>query len=272
MSTRTRAQIVAVGFFVFSLLYRFLPGVINGNQDSILSVVFFIIMALLLVGGTSWVLFFKFDRKFLILGASFPFMVYLPYWVFAETLINTLIDFGGAIIATIIIEALASLFIYILILTINILNGNRVKDLPLGQAAKAAQFVIVLIGSYFFFTYIYGSSMNYLLRVIIVLVYISYLTLSSINTLNVADSKLKYSSAIITTVVTIAFITLSIWPVESIYLSLAMTILYYIAMNVALEVREQVTNYIWFEYGLLFSLIVVTFLTNAIWGVNGPIL
>jgi hypothetical protein len=64
---------------------------------------------------------------------------------------------------------------------------------------------------------------------------------------------------------------LSVWPLDSFYLALFMVLVYYMSLGVALEVREIIGRWIWYEYTAIFIVILLLMLTTASWGVNGTI-
>jgi hypothetical protein len=50
-----------------------------------------------------------------------------------------------------------------------------------------------------------------------------------------------------------------------------MSVLLYITLGVALEVREILKRFVWLEYGALFILIFLLLVVVSVWGINGPL-
>jgi hypothetical protein len=275
MTTRSRAITITLATTLSLISFRLLlDSILSELQiDAIVrSAIYVGLIFILLSLGTLWVLFYKIDFKFLITGSLFPFLCFLPFWGVSESIINSFSEIVGISAATIVINLIFALVIYILILTVNILNGARLKSVPLGQAAKAAHFIFVLVASYFFFTYIFSSSLPILLSVCITLLYIGYMSLSSVANLELDVKEERIITLLITFMIGLVFLFISIWPIVSIYSALIMTIVYYLLLNVALELRESITKYIWLEYLLLLLLVIVILFANAVWGVNGTII
>jgi hypothetical protein len=275
MNTRGRAITATAGAALALIIFRLVVDDILlglGVDALIRSGIYIGIVFLIITLGTLWVLFYKIDFKFLVTGVFFPFICFLPFWGVSESLINSLTNVVGETSATLSVNTILALILYILILTVNILNGARLRSVPLGQAAKAAHFIFVLISSYFFFTYIFSSSLPIILSVIATLSFICYLTLSSISNLQLETKEERVILGLITSLIGLVFIFIAIWPITSIYSALTMTVIFYLLLNVALELRESITKYIWLEYILLFILVAMILLTNAIWGVNGTII
>jgi len=220
-----------------------------------------------------WVLFFKVNLKTAITVAAFPSMTIIPYFILSisvfDTVSNPLIKIAlsiGIAIGTVIIS-------YMLMLTSNILNGSLFKRLPLEQAAKASQFIFGLISTYLILIYLFSSNLGLLGKLLLFLVFVIYFTYSSLSVVQGLDDKqivMRVASIAATMVLTI--LVLSLWPIDSIYAILTIAVVYYILLNIALEIRVNIGRSIWWEYSVLICLVVILLLTNAVWGIRGTII
>lgn len=222
--------------------------------------------------GSSWMLFFKIDRQFLVGGVMYPFMILLPFWQIAKTILTTLQDSFTAGIAYILAAIIVGMFVYVLLLTINLLNGSRLRNVPLGQAAKAVQFVMILVASYLTYTFVVNSGFPVWFGGAVVFVYVAYTTFAAVSLLELKLTQKWAVTMLLALVMSIVFLIISVWPLNSIYTSLVLTVVHYLLLNFAVEMREKMTVYIWIEYGLLVSLAVFVMLANAEWGTQGTII
>lgn len=223
---------------------------------------------------TMWVLFFKVSGKRLLTISAYPGIALIPLVILSSSLILTINSPVNKTIFAAGVSVLLVFVSYLLILTANILNGAKVHgSLPLEQAAKASQFIVGLISTYLVLIYAFSSSLNLLLKIGMVLVFVFYFTysaLSSIKELNEYNIILRTFSVVLTMLV--AMLAISVWPIESIYTILVVAIIYYIIFNVALEIRNKVGRALWIEYGILIGLITLLLITNSVWGINGTII
>ena len=65
---------------------------------------------------------------------------------------------------------------------------------------------------------------------------------------------------------------LILWPVESTYVALILSLLFYMALGMALEIREVLSNRVWLEYFFLYLVIVLVLLLTSEWGINGQLI
>jgi hypothetical protein len=272
MNTRGRAITITIVTAIVLIALRFLAideRIVDSPFRLVISAALLFAITTL---GTAWVLFYKLNRKFIFTGVLFPFFAFLPFWGFSESLLGSIRDLLGQNLAVIVVSAVLALILYALILTVNILNGARQKDVPLAQAAKAAQFIFVLVASYFYFTFVFSSGVNIIIGAGITFIYIGYLTWTAVAMLQVDDTEERLIMGLIVSLILLTYVLIGIWPISTVYSTVIMTIVYYMLLNLALEMRTNITRYIWFEYVLLFSLIIVIMFSNAIWGVNGTLL
>lgn len=279
MSTRFRAIVIstvtAIIFFLAVL------GVLNfssvaaqfGGVDHLATnVVSALIISVTLLLGTMWVLFLKGKNYSLIILGLFPSVAIFPYMLLADSIVSSVFNDLGKVSVAIIATGVYWLVCYLLILTANVLNGSILFNIPLGQAGKASQFIFSLISSYFLIAFLFGAAFPIPVRVIVVAIFVFYFSFASIFALQVSWRQVLGSSTAITLVMLVVTILLSIWPISSVYATLAAVVLLYIMLNVALEMREKIGNAIWIEYSVLVLLVVIILFTNAQWGINGSII
>lgn len=276
MSTRVRAltlaSITAALFLV--LVSDLVPlGQWTGISDPIsLNVVKAFLVSGMLALGTTWVLFFRSKQKSLFVMSLFPGVAVFPYLLLADSVIGSIFSDIGQVSAGILVSGIYWLTSYLLILTVNVLNGGLLFDIPLGQAGKAAQFIFSLISAYFLIAFLFGSALPLQVRVGATVVFVFYYCFSCIYVLQVPFKEVWMSSLAITMVMGIAVTLLSVWPVGSVYATLAVVVILYIMLSLAIEIREKVGRAIWFEYAFLLILVVIILFTNAEWGINGRLI
>ena len=274
MNTRARAVTVSIYTSVALVVSRILLNNFTDNFTGnllLLNLLIALGIGVILSLGTVWMLFYKVDRKHFFTIGIYPFMVILPWWGVMETLISSLRNVFTINFAYLLSGLIIGAFVYLLLLTVNLLNGARLRDVPLGQAAKAVHFIFVMISAYLFFTFLYGSSLGILIDLPLVGGYIGYLVFSSASNLTLITKQQLQLTGLISFVTILAYCVLAIWPLSPIYSTVVMTIVLYILLNLALEMREKMTGYVWTEYLLLGALVIVLMFSNAQWGVNGTI-
>jgi hypothetical protein len=230
------------------------------------------VISVILIMGTWWTLYFKRKGASLIVIGTFPGLAIYPFLLVIESLTSSIFSGFGQLTVAVISAGMFGVVSYLLILTVNILNGAVLFGIPLGQAGKAAQFIFSLISSYFLIALMFGASFPIELRVIIIGMFSFYFAYSTTWTLQVPAKQSWLTAISIASVLMLTTVLLSIWPISSIYATLAMVVILYILLNIALEMRERIANVIWVEYILLIGLIIVILFTNSNWGISGPIL
>ncbi|MBL8014827.1 MAG: hypothetical protein JNK26_01405 [Candidatus Doudnabacteria bacterium] len=276
MTTRFRAlslASVATAVFFLSLL-----GVIPvadwvGAQTALtINLWVAVVSSVVLVVGTPWVLFFKSKNWSLAVLSFFPGVALFPYVLLADSVIKSVFSDLGQISAAAVAAAIYWLVAYLLILTVNVLNGSLLFGIPLGQAGKAAQFVFSLISSYFLIAFLFGGELGLEVRLLMSALFIFYYSFACVFVLQVTFKEVWMSSLAITLVMMIAIVALSLWPLSSVYATLAAVVMFYIMLNVAVEVREKIGQAIWVEYAVLLALIIIILFTNGVWGINGRLI
>lgn len=244
----------------------------GGENTSFILPVSFLISTLL-VGLTLWVLFFKINKYTLFITGSFPAFVMLPYSIFLLTLLASLSSFTTRLVVSAAYAVGFLVLSYLLILTSNILNGSLYNNLPLEQAGKASQFIFSLISTYLILIYAFGSYQNIIIRLVLSLPFIYYFTYSSLwMSERVSSQQVFLRTFSITSVMFLALIVLSVWPIEGVYAILSASVIFYILLNVALESRAKLNRAVWIEYSVLILLVVGLLLSNGTWGINGTLL
>src|SRR5690606_6713238 len=104
-------------------------------------------------------------------------------------------------------------FNYIIILTMNILNYSNINQIPLGQAGRAASYVLSLIIQYLGFFLLFSNSFNPILKGVLIFLLSFYFSYSSLWTINIIlKNRITVSIAIGLTILLFG-IVLSIWPI-----------------------------------------------------------
>jgi hypothetical protein len=149
------------------------------------------------------------------------------------------------------------------------LNTSYIQNIPLAQAAKAAVFILSLLDGFLVFFMLFTNDINVIYRigsVFLIVILLSYISLWSVE-LN-KSNRLIVALAV-AVVLTLLSGIISMWPISAPYLALVLTLVFYIFMNISLEMREIISTFIWIEYSVLFSLIVLLIIVLSEWGING---
>lgn len=177
------------------------------------------------------------------------------------------------IATTVFLSALALGFLtYILTASINILNLSAIKNIPLGQAGRAAHYVLTMIFSYLTFVLLVSYELNIFVKVLIVVLFVFAYTFVALWTIGLQYSQRLVSALGIAVLMGFVFFILSIWPLQAFYFALFMTFVFYMCLGLALEIRDIVSRWIWYEYVAIFIVMIILLLATAPWGINGTIL
>ena len=281
MSTRIRAVfstlIICFVYIVFSLPNIFVNLGINFFGGDSGRLLFFEVgvISLLTFGLTYWTLFFKRVKGSLINIVLFPAITIIPYLLFSDTVLESLVSGLGGVSGLIVLLIGFGIFLYLLLLTANILNGSVIYKIPLGQAGKASQFIFSLIGTYFLINYSiisegFGTS-KILFLICMTLPFIAYWSFANVWILQLSFKQTIISAIVITLVMLLSLTSLYIWPVPSIYYTVINTIIFYVLLNIALETRQKIGNAFWVEYYVLLALCIGALILLSSWGINGTI-
>ncbi|MEI7578865.1 MAG: hypothetical protein WCJ58_02370 [bacterium] len=272
LSTRTRIIILSSVVTVFFLFIQEIDFRIITNINFPFDPWKPLILGLIIYVGTFWVLFFKVKGERLLTILLFPAINIFALTLFSELIVDNVLNgveqFGAIFISIIIFWG----YTYISLLIANILNTAHLADIPLEQAAKAAQFVLTLITAYIMFFILFSNDIFIILKIGIV-VLLAFL--SSYNSLWTIDLKARQrftASLIIALLMCFASMIISIWPISAPYIALILTLLFYIFLGISLEIREIISSSVWIEYNVLFLLILVLIILVAEWGINGTVI
>jgi len=231
-----------------------------------------VIIAFLVYIGTYWALFFRVKGERLFTVLAFPAINLFAMSLFSELILIKMLGGVEQIGTTLIATSIFFGYTYITLLTTNLLNMSYLGNIPLGQAARASQFVLSLITAYISFFLLFSNDIFILIRAVSLFVITFVLTYISLWAIKLKTRKKIVSGFVISLFLTFTVIVLSIWPVAAPYLALVLTLLFYIFLGIALEIREIINRSIWFEYTLLYILIVFLLILVAEWGINGTLI
>lgn len=279
MSTRRRAIIVStitsilVIMFLFDTDFFGYQSVVSSFPFAYLwlKIVPVSLIAIVLYIGVMWVLFFKGRGVSRFSIGMFPSVALTPYLLSSESITESIFSDLGRVSLIIVSALICWIFIYLLILTANVVNGYVIYNIPLGQAGKAAQFIFSLIASYILILLLFGTGTRIELRIPLIFIFVFFYSFSCIWTLQLRPRQLWVNSIVISIIIAFAAFTLSLWPITAAYASMILVIFLYILLNMALETRENISSTMRVEYALLLVLVVMILFINAQWGINGTI-
>lgn len=273
MNTRARAITTSILAGMIFLLFRYaVSNFLDAENYRLLVVASYLVFAVVVTSLVCWVLFFKLTPKYILLTAAFPAISLMPLWFLVDTFITVIESVLGPNLSVFVLAISLTLIMYLLILTVNILNGARLKNIPLAQAAKASQFLTVLLSTYFALTLVLSSGINLALAGVIVSLFMGYQVYSAITMQRLQPKQELATVSLIILTLIIAYYMLVLWPLPVAYTTALITIVFYMLLNRALEVRTGRVRYLWLEYLLLFFLMAVILLTNGSWGISGSII
>jgi len=245
----------------------------NIQQPFVLILIFrSLILFIALFFLTSWALFYKFSRKNIFNIVFLPSFLLIPYLLLSITTVETISSSLNKLLISGVLTLVIVVISYISLLTTNILNAAAVSKLPLEQAGKATQFILSLISTYLILIYAFGSYQNVIFRLAVLIPFIFIYTYTGIriNKNNNYLSNIKTTG--ITLLVALSVMVASVWPVEVAYSILMIAVIYYILLNLALEVRTRYTRALWVEYCTLILLVLLLFLSTSNWGIGFSII
>lgn len=221
---------------------------------------------------TAWIVHFnlKGERMFAVL--VFPALSLGILVGFLNRLITAVGSEIDRYIGIFILSIILAAVVYIISANINILNLAAQRPLPLAQAAKAAHYIATMIFSYFGFVLIVSSTIPILLKPLLAALMVfsySYIALWTIR----QEYRAGFLSSIsMSLLLGFAYLVLSLWPLASFYMALFLVLMFYMSLGVALEIREMINKWVWYEYTAIFLVMILILLSTASWGVNGTIL
>lgn len=219
-----------------------------------------------------WISRFRIKGERFIVILGFPSVGVFVFTLFVELISTTIFGKLGQLSFVLITGALFSFYTYILFLTANILNVAYQDDVPLGQAGRAAYYVLNLIISYLLFFIVASNDFLFIFKLIAIFIIPFYITGSSLWTIRLKSGHRLANALSISLLITFAFFVLSIWPIGSTLLAFILSVILYVTLGISLEVRENISRTIWIEYALLFIFIFIILLTVSSWGINGTLI
>jgi hypothetical protein len=231
-----------------------------------------LIMSSLIVFCSFWIIGFKKNRQTIVTIVFFPTIAVLPLFLFISSVSFYINHTYNQFYFASIVSLALGIVLYLLFLTMNILFNAHFKPIPLEQAAKAAQFIFVLISTYIMLIYAFGSNLNVLFKlglVSIFIFYFSYVSMWTLKELSVEQITLR--SFVMVMIMLLSIVVFSIWPVNYIYAMLSSATIFYIMLSIGIEVRTFLGRYIWVEYMILIFLTTMLLFMTSVWGINGSI-
>lgn len=230
------------------------------------------ILALVILPGFYWAINFNMKIERVVPVLLFPSIIIFTVSFFSELIIFASFAGVGQVPFLILSGIIIWFATYVTVLTANILNVSVITKIPLGQAGKAAQYVLTLFASYFGYTILFSLDIFPVLRLLLIFLFTLFLTYSSFWTIQLSKTQHLLSAMIVSVILLFAALVLSIWPLSVAYVALILSIIVYMTLGVGLEIRERVGFFIWIEYGLLFAIIVLIALLFAQFGINGTLI
>jgi hypothetical protein len=271
MQTRTRiiilSLLVPLVFVVLSLVdFNGVPFITQYKSILIPGVI-----ALIEMLGVAWSLHYHLKGERYLTVLFFPAVSLAILISFIDLLSRSAGDSVNRVSTILFSGSLLFVLTYILTASINILNLASIKNIPLGQAAKAAHYILTMIFSYISFVLLVGVDLFPVFKAILVFFLIFLFTYVALWTISLKVDQRFLSSLAIAFICMFGYLVFSLWPLESFYFALFMTLIYYMALGVALEIREIVNRFLWYEYTAIFLTIILILLFTANWGINGTI-
>lgn len=243
----------------------------SGSNETALVVA--IGLSIVLSMFTAWIFLFKVKNIKEIILVMYVGLINFSYlFITLSLLYGAELPFSRFILSAVISIGFY-IFFYLMFLTVNILYNSLSYELPLEQAAKAAQFIFSLIAAYLLLIVVFSGEYRLLDKTIFIASFIGFYSLSSIIMLkNITFKDAFLRTLSITMVIIFAIFVISMWPINFIYGILAIAVIYYILLSISLENRHTLTKYTWVEYAVLLGLILSLFLLTSTWGINGTML
>ena len=275
ISTRTRIFITtgAAGLFYFFSMGVDFSQLLGINWHLNFDPLRHVILGIFIYVGTYWALFFKIKRERFLTILLFPTLAVMAGSFFSELILVYVFPSGlEAITLKIVTTILVLVFSYISILTVNILNAHYLNNIPLGQAAKASYFVLSLLTTFILYFILLSNDLPIIYKSLAVFGFtmlIVYMCLWSIEYNRQQRIIVAFAIGLL---VMLGQIILSAWPINSTYLALILNFIFYFTLNMAMEMREKLSKWIWVEYALIYTFILVILILLGEWGINGSII
>lgn len=219
-----------------------------------------------------WVLHFKVSGERFVTILLFPAITVFALTLLSEILIAGIFSSYGQVGLLLVSAVVFGVSNYITISTVNVLNVSYLREIPLGQAGRAAQFVITMLIAYMSFFMVFSNEILFVFKELFILFLTFLLVYISLWSIRISKKQRIVAALDIALLVTVLAFILSLWPINSTYVSLVLVLVFYSCLGIALEIRDIINRVIWIEYVSLLVLIFITLFLLAEWGINGHLL
>jgi hypothetical protein len=272
ISTRRRLLIATTLLtLLFVVLQRFDFRIILGfnlSVDPVKPVILSAITYLL----SLWVLHFKVSGERFVTILLFPAICVFAQTLLWEILISGIFSNYGLVGLIVLSAGSFWVITYITLLTVNVLNVSYLREIPLGQAGRAAQFMLTLIIAYISFFLVFSNDIYLVFKEAFILFQTFLLVYIALWTIKMSKKQRIVAAMDISILIAFLAFILSLWPINSTYIALVLILVFYICLGIALEIREIIDRWIWVEYFSIFALIFISLFLMAEWGINGHLL
>lgn len=273
LTTRTRI-LISVGLLTF--LYVLFQQ-LNLNQVFAVNQLEFdlfnpIILAAVAYILMYWISEFRIKGERFITILAFPSVGIFVFSLFVELIISTIFGQLSVIFLYIFTGGLFSFFSYILFSTANILNVGFEQEIPLGQAGRAAYYILNMLTEYLLFLIIISNEINIFIEMTLIGIVVFYFVTSTLWTIKQRVGRRMLVGIISSFLFSFTYFVLAMWPIDNTYISLLLLIFLYVLLGVALETRDKVSNWIWVEYGFLIAIATSIIIIVSNWGINGTLI
>lgn len=231
-----------------------------------------IILSLVAYAMCYWVLHFKVTGERFFTVLLFPAISVFALTLLMEILISGMFTGFGQWGLLILSSIFFWILNYITILTINVLNVSYLKEIPLGQAGRASQFVLTMLIAYISYFMLFSNEIIFGIKILMILFLTFLLVYISLWSIRMSKRQRVLASFDISILITLLGFILNIWPINSTYIALVLVLVLYSCLGIALEIRDIINRVIWVEYVSLLVLIFLTLFFLAEWGINGHLL
>lgn len=272
----TRQKVmISVGFLTFAylILQRVnISSFLGASKDLSIDLVNPLVLATLAVLFTFWITEFNVTGERFLTILGFPALGALVFSLFMELIVDTIFGQLGVLSFVIISGMFFAFFIYIILLTANIINVAYLDDIPLGQAGRAAYYIINMILVYLLYLMIVSNSVNLVIQMGLLFIITYFVVNSTLWTIRLRAGKRMLVASSIGFLITFAYFVLAMWPIDVTYITFVLLILLYITLGLALEIRDRLGRMVWLEYSLLLLFVFIVLLLISSWGINGSLI
>jgi len=272
VSTRARAIMLALTITIVFFILE------NIDLLSLLDINFkfdfieLLLIAFIMYFGVAWVANFRISGERFITVLLFPSLSVFILTLYIDLIIGSIFGDVSKLVTQIFASIVVAIISYVLVLTANVLNVGFLEKIPLTQAGRAAHYVLTLISAYLFYSIIFNNSFSVIIKLGAVFLLTYLFTNIALWTIDIRQNQRILSSFGISLMLSNLTFVLMIWPIGSEYLALILSLVYYMALGVALEIREVLNVRIWLEYGFIYFVIVLILLIISSWGINGRLI